>query len=91
MPIYEYRCEDCGKKNDLFKQSVAEAELAQPNLRCERCNSPKLGRLLSRFRVGRAAPSEGEEIYQFDRMTADLPEDNPADFDQWAERIAHDD
>ena len=75
MPIYEYRCQNCGQANSLFKPTIAEAETAQADLRCSRCGSPRLKRLLSRFAVGQTGPTEGEELYHFDRMTQDLGED----------------
>jgi putative FmdB family regulatory protein len=85
MPFYEYRCQNCGRRNSLFKVSIAEAEAAQTGLRCERCGSPALQRLLSRFSLGKAPRSEGEDIYEFDRLTAGLDEDNPA---RWAESLS---
>ncbi len=88
MPIYEYRCERCGRKNSLFKPSVREAEAAEAGLKCERCGSPALKRLLSRFSLGKAARSEGEELYDFDHMTAGLDENDPAQLDKWAQGVA---
>ncbi len=88
MPFYEYRCEDCGQKNSLFKSSIREAETAQVTLCCERCGSAELRRLLSRFGVGRATRSEGEELYQFDRMTAGLSADEPQQLSRWAHTLS---
>lgn len=85
MPFYEYRCQNCGRRNSLFKVSIAEAEAAQAGLRCERCGSPALQRLLSRFSLGKTPRGEGEDIYEFDRLTAGLDEDNPS---RWAESLS---
>ena len=40
MPIYEYRCEDCGHE---FEALVRSSDTPA----CEKCASPKLARLLS--------------------------------------------
>ncbi len=75
MPFYEYRCETCGRKTSLFRATIGAAEAAQAELRCEKCSSPQLRRLFSRFATGRAARTEGEELYDFDRLTANLDEE----------------
>ena len=87
MPIYEYRCEACGRKNTVFRLSVSAAEAAQAGLSCERCGSSDLRRIVSGFSLGRAAPGEGEELYQFDRMTAGLDDNDPAQLSRWAESL----
>jgi putative FmdB family regulatory protein len=52
MPIYEYRCHDCGKRSSLLVLSLSS--LAQPT--CKHCQSKKLERIMSRF----AAPKSEE-------------------------------
>lgn len=47
MPIYEYRCNHCGKEFSLLFLKLQETEKAQ----CKYCQSKKLTRLLSSFRV----------------------------------------
>ncbi len=47
MPIYEYRCSDCGRVTSVFLRSVNSR--VEP--RCEHCNSRKLKRVMSK--VGR--------------------------------------
>ncbi len=53
MPIYEYRCDDCGKKFSVLILSREKNE----TLHCPNCKSAKLSRLFSRF----AAPKSEEE------------------------------
>jgi putative FmdB family regulatory protein len=57
MPIFEYRCRDCGTKFEKLLLSRAEP------VRCERCQSRDLESLLSVFAVAgpgeSAAASEG--------------------------------
>ena len=45
MPIYEYRCQDCGEKFDkLVRSSTDQAELICPN-----CGSKQAEKLMSLF------------------------------------------
>jgi putative FmdB family regulatory protein len=56
MPIFEYRCRDCGSKFEKILLSQAEP------VRCQRCQSSDLDRLLSVFAVsgsGGQPASEG--------------------------------
>lgn len=52
MPIYEYRCKDCGKRSSLLVLSISNP----PPLACTHCRSAKLERVMSRF----AAPKSEE-------------------------------
>lgn len=57
-------------------------------MRCEKCGSAQLRRLFSRFSVGKAALSEGDELYEFDRMTAGLDENDPGQLSNWARSLS---
>lgn len=52
MPIYEYRCADCGKRTSLFVLNLKNP----PPLACKFCQGIKLERILSKF----AAPKSEE-------------------------------
>ncbi len=59
MPIYEYRCEECGEEFEKFLRSMKdEAEVA-----CPRCQSVKVQKQVSLFcaaagsRIGRGLPA----------------------------------
>ena len=68
MPIYEYRCEDCGKRNTyLILQGHSSA------LSCKHCKSRQLERIMSRF----AAPKSEEA-----RMEALADPSNFGDVDE---------
>lgn len=45
MPIFDYRCADCGQTFELFVQTSTVAE-------CPKCHGQRLDKLLSRFAVG---------------------------------------
>jgi len=48
MPIFEYRCRECGAQFEKIVRSERDA------VSCERCRSRKLDRLLSVFAVSGA-------------------------------------
>lgn len=90
MPIYEYHCANCGRKTSLFRPTIREAEAAEVGLKCERCGQPALRRLISRFVRGKSAPSEGEELYQFDQLTANLDDADTGELDRFAQSLGGD-
>ena len=48
MPIYEYRCAECGEKFELLVRSMAQ----QSAPTCPRCGSQKVRKAISLFGVG---------------------------------------
>lgn len=50
MPIYEFKCADCGRITNLFVRSVS-SEFSQP--KCEHCGSERTSRAVSKFGIGR--------------------------------------
>ena len=53
MPIYEYRCKDC---EDRFEELTLSANDGK-SVRCRKCASRKVERLLSAFAVHAGAPT----------------------------------
>ncbi len=47
MPIFEYKCEDCGTQFDLL---VSYSE--RKNVQCPQCSSSRVEQLLSLFNTG---------------------------------------
>ena len=43
MPIYEFRCEDCGEEFEVLLKSRAEAE----GVTCKKCGGSRVKRLMS--------------------------------------------
>lgn len=82
MPLFEYRCENCGLTNTLLVYSWSR----DTERVCPGCSSPNLTRLVSRFVQGRSwgesldwAPS-GETL-------SDVNEDDPRSIDGFMGRI----
>ena len=54
MPIYEYRCEGCGKRSSALLTSYSSADPA-----CPHCGKPALQRLVSTFATIGSTEGEG--------------------------------
>ena len=57
MPIYEYRCNDCGKVTSLFTRSINSP--LEP--KCGHCRSRELVRRMSSFSMGKSVQSVHEK------------------------------
>jgi putative FmdB family regulatory protein len=55
MPIYEYRCEACGKRSSALLMSYSS-----PDPACPHCGKPALRRLVSTFATVSSAESESD-------------------------------
>ena len=66
MPVYEYRCNACGRKAALFYKTYKDYDAATANhtQTCPHCGSPDLKRLISRVAIQR--PSR-----DFSKMSSD--------------------
>jgi len=53
MPVYEYQCNVCGERFELFLRSSAQHNAPT----CPKCGSPKVQKAISIFGVG--GPSKG--------------------------------
>ena len=82
MPIYEYRCEDCGKVSSFLVRSFRES--LQP--RCKRCQGEKMTRLISRVSRVRSEESRLESLADPSRLSG-LDENDPAEMARWMKRM----
>jgi putative FmdB family regulatory protein len=53
MPIYAYKCKDCGAQFELLVGVTSDSN----EIRCEKCGSKNLERLLSTFGLGSSSSS----------------------------------
>ncbi len=82
MPIYEYRCEDCGKISEFLLIRTDDAS----EIRCKRCRSRKLSRVLSRVRVIRSEESRLESLADPSKWGG-LDENDPKSMAKWMKRM----
>jgi putative FmdB family regulatory protein len=71
MPIYEYRCEECGKRS-----SALLPRFASPDPVCPHCAKPALRRLVSTFATVRSGDDFGGDDFGGD----DVGHDHDGDF-----------
>lgn len=83
MPIYEYRCNNCGKVSSLLVRSYEAPE----NLTCSRCGRRDLRKLVSRFAVLKSEESRLEELADPSNF-ADVDENDPRSVARWARKMS---
>ena len=54
MPVFEYKCTDCGSKYDFFHKS----SLNQSDVTCPKCGSAKSKKLFSAFATVNASDND---------------------------------
>jgi putative FmdB family regulatory protein len=57
VPIYEYRCDECGKRS-----SSLLASFSTPDPPCPHCGKPSLRRLVSTFATVSSGESDGGDF-----------------------------
>src|SRR3989337_4524804 len=82
MPIYEYRCKDCGKISEFLLIKTDEAFIPQ----CKRCKSKKMSRVLSKVRVIRSGESRMESLADPSKW-GDLDEKDPRSMAKMMRRL----
>jgi putative FmdB family regulatory protein len=82
MPIYEYRCEDCGKVTSFLVRNIQAPFLP----RCKQCQSEKMTRLISRIARVRSEESRLESLADPSKLSG-LDENDPASMARWMKRM----
>ncbi|MFB3887813.1 MAG: zinc ribbon domain-containing protein [Thermodesulfobacteriota bacterium] len=82
MPIYEYRCENCGKISEFILIRTGENFAPQ----CKRCKSKKMSRVLSKVRVIRSEESRMESLADPSKWGG-LDEKDPKSMAKWMKKI----
>jgi len=59
MPIFEYRCEDCGQRFDAFFRRAEEAD--EGSISCSKCGSENVRKLFSVIGLGGSERSSKNE------------------------------
>lgn len=82
MPIYEYRCQDCGRKSSILLLRI-DPEFTPP---CRHCQSRRMSRLISKVAVFRSEESRLERLADPSRL-GDLNEEDPKSVARWMKRM----
>ena len=82
MPIYEYRCEACGKISEFLLMRIDEKFSPE----CKRCKSKKMSRVLSKVRVLRSEENRMEGLADPSKW-GDLDENDPKSMAKWMKRM----
>jgi putative FmdB family regulatory protein len=85
LPIYEYRCNDCGRRVTLFWRSFSEIGETPP--RCSFCGGEDLIRLVSRVAVVRSEESRLENLADPSSL-AGLDENDPKSMARWMRKMS---
>ena len=82
MPIYEYRCDDCGKISEFLLIKSEETFTPQ----CKKCKSKKMARVLSKVRVVRSEESRMESLADPSKWGG-LDEKDPKSMAKWMKKM----
>lgn len=82
MPIYEYRCVDCGKRNSVLILSIRSPAPGS----CQFCQSVRLERIMSRFAAPKSEEARLEALADPSRF-GDLDENNPASMARFMKKM----
>ena len=84
MPIYEYKCHDCGRRSTFLLLRIDPAFAPS----CRHCQSARMSRLVSRVAVLQSEESHLERLADPSRL-GDLDENNPQSVSRWMKRMGH--
>jgi len=82
MPIYEYQCQDCGKKSSVFFRTFSSVGSA----RCPHCHGAKMDRLVSKVSILKSWGSSLDWMPSSESLT-DVDQDDPAAMERWLGRM----
>ena len=82
MPIYEYRCDGCGKRVTVLTLRVSETVDPQ----CDRCGSRELTRLMSRFAMPRSEEARLDALADPDALGG-VDENDPRCMARWMRKM----
>jgi putative FmdB family regulatory protein len=83
MPIYEYECLDCHRKSSFLLMNP-EKEISE--LRCKKCQSPRLTRVVSRVNVVKSEEDRLESLADPSRLGG-LDENDPKSVARWMKKM----
>ncbi len=86
MPIYEYRCNNCRRRVEVFAQGFSS--LPKPS--CTRCGSEDLTRMLSKFAVRKSKSDKSvyDDILSDSKLTRGLMRNDPRALAEWSRKMS---
>jgi len=81
MPIYEYRCQSCGRRISLLRSLSDESPP-----RCTACGSQELKRLISKVAILRSEENRLESLADPSSLTG-LDENDPRSVARWMRKM----
>ena len=82
MPIYEYRCNNCGRKVSLLVRGSSSEPV------CTACGSKELSRLFSTFAMKRPDTAVYDDILSDPYLMRGLKENNPRALAKWSRKMS---
>jgi putative FmdB family regulatory protein len=82
MPIYEYRCRQCGKKSEIITFRISE----EVTPACRHCSSDQVHRIPSRVRVRLSEETRMERLADPSRLGG-LDENDPKSMMRWMKQM----
>jgi putative FmdB family regulatory protein len=82
MPIYEYRCRQCGKKSEVITFRISE----EVSPVCRHCGGELLDRIPSRVRVRLSEETRMERLADPSRLGG-LDENDPKSMVRWMKKM----
>ena len=83
MPIYEYRCDDCGRLTSVLVRTFSET----PSPMCGRCGGANLRKLVSRFATVKSDDARLDDMADPSHYS-DLDENDPKSIARWARKMS---
>ena len=81
MPIYEYRCQECGKRFEMIFLSAQQTS----DIQCKYCRSKNVERLISRVRVIKSEENRLESLADPSKISFD--ENDPRSVAKWVKKM----
>lgn len=86
MPIYEYRCNNCRRRVEVFVQGFS----SPPSPTCTRCGSKNLDRIFSKFAVRKSKSDKSvyDDILSDSKLTRGLMRNDPRALAEWSRKMS---
>ena len=86
MPIYEYRCNNCQRRVEVFVQGFS----SPPSPTCTQCGSKNLDRIFSKFAVRRSKSDKSvyDDILSDSKLTRGLMHNDPRALAEWSRKMS---